>query len=132
MPSGDSWVPRRTLLSRRSSMPLMPSTRTYSMNWSARWRRTGDRSVERESLLATLIVLLGGLALQLFAAWPGRIRDQSASRRLERLHWFALWWPSAPALTVAAWLFGWALSQPDPVPDHVGKLLFVAAVPFAI
>ncbi len=88
--------------------------------------------MERESLLATLIVLLGGLALQLFAVWPGRIDIESASRRLERLHWIALWRPAAPALTVAAWLFGWALSQPDPVPDHVGTLIFIAAVPFAI
>ena len=88
--------------------------------------------MERESLLATLIVLLGGLALQLFALWPGRIDDQCASRQLERLHWLALWWPTAPALTVAAWLFGWALSQPDPVPAHVGTLIFLGAVPFAI
>jgi hypothetical protein len=88
--------------------------------------------VERESLLATLIVLLGGLALQLFAVWPGRINHESASRRLERLHWLALWWPAAPALTVAAWLCGWALSQPDPVPAHVGRLIFIGAVPFAV
>jgi hypothetical protein len=88
--------------------------------------------VERESLLATLIVLLGGLALQLFAAWPGRVHRQSASRHLERLRWLALWWPMAPAMTVAAWLCGWALSQPDPVPAHVGNLIFIAAGPFAI
>jgi hypothetical protein len=88
--------------------------------------------VERESFLATLIVLLGGLALQLFAVWPGRIGYSCASRRLERLHWLVLWWPAAPALTVAAWLCGWALSQPDPVPGHVGRLIFIAAVPFAI
>ena len=88
--------------------------------------------MERESLLATLIVLLGGLALQLFALWPGRIDNQCASRQLERLHWLVLWWPTAPALTVAAWLCGWALSQPDPVPGHVGTLIFIAAVPFAI
>lgn len=88
--------------------------------------------MERESLLATLILLLGGLALQLFALWPGRIDNQCASRQLERLHWLVLWWPTAPALTVAAWLCGWALSQPDPVPGHVGSLIFIAAVPFAI
>lgn len=88
--------------------------------------------MERESLLATLIVLLGGLALQLFAAWPGRIRNESASRQRERIHWLLLWWPATPALTVAAWLCGWALSQPDPVPDHVGSLIFIAAGPFAI
>ena len=88
--------------------------------------------MERESLLATLIVLLGGLALQLFAAWPERINSRSAARQLERVHWLALWWPAAPALTVAAWLCGWALSQPDPVPAHVGRLIFIATVPFVI
>jgi len=102
------------------------------MSWNGPSPRGGDQSVERESLLATLIVLLSGLALQLFAMWPGRIRHQSAARQLERLHWLALWWPTAPALTVAAWLCGWALSQPDPVPAHVGVLVFIAAGPFAI
>ena len=87
--------------------------------------------MERESLLATLIVLLGGAALQLFAIWPRRFSNESASRQLERLQWLALWWPIASALTVAAWLCGWALSQPDPVPAHVGLLIFVAAAPFA-
>jgi BlaR1 peptidase M56 len=102
------------------------------MSWNGPWLHTGDLSVERESLLATLIVLLGGLAIQLFAVWPGRIGNQCASRQLERLHWFALWWPAAPALTVAAWLCGWALSQPDPVPNHVGRLIFIATLPFAV
>jgi hypothetical protein len=88
--------------------------------------------VERESLLAMLIVLFGGLALQLFAKWPARIDAQAGSRPVEPLRYLAVWWPVAPALTVAAWLCGWALSQPDPVPARVGYLLFVAAVPFAI
>jgi hypothetical protein len=35
-------------------------------------------------------------------------------------------------LLVAAWLCGWALSQPDPVRDPVGPFLFVACAPFAI
>lgn len=88
--------------------------------------------MERESLLAMLIVLFGGLAMQLFAQWSGRTYPHSASRQLEQLHYLAVWWPSAPALTVAAWLCGWALSQPDPVPEHVGYLIFIAAVPFAM
>src|SRR5208282_1213855 len=113
-------------------MRSMRSILSCSMSWSARSPHTGKPSVERESLLATLIVLLGGSALQLFAVWPGRIDIKSASRQLERLHWLALWWPAAPALTVAAWLCGWALSQPDPVPAHVGRLIFIATVPFVI
>ncbi len=88
--------------------------------------------MERESLLVTLIVLLGGLALQLFAFMPGRVSDHSPARRQEHRLWLALWWPVAPAVTVAAWLCGWALSQPDPVPKHVGRLIFVAVLPFAM
>ncbi len=102
------------------------------MSWNVRSLPIGWPSVERETLLTMLIVLLGGLALQLFAVWPGQISNESPSRRLERLHWLALWWPTAPALTVAAWLCGWALSQPDPVPDHVSGLVFMAVVPFGI
>jgi hypothetical protein len=88
--------------------------------------------MERESLLATLIVIMGGLVLQVFAAWPSRRREESAARKLEVLRWFGLWWPAATALTVAAWLCGWALSQPDPVPGHVSGLIFIVASPFLI
>jgi hypothetical protein len=88
--------------------------------------------MERESLLATLIVILGGLALQLFAAWPSASRDDTASRKLEVFRWFALWLPAATAITVAAWLCGWALSQPDPVPGHVSGVIFLIASPFLV
>jgi hypothetical protein len=88
--------------------------------------------VERESLLGILIVLLGGVTLQLFAAWPRSDGNDPASRRVERLYWLALWWPVAPASVVAAWLCGWALSQPDPVPHPVGPLIFIACMPFGI
>jgi hypothetical protein len=94
--------------------------------------RVGERSVEREALLSLLIVLLGGLTLQSFAAWPWTTDDASVSRRIERMHLLALWWPAAPALIVAAWLCGWAFSQPDPVPDRVGPFIFVACVPFGV
>jgi hypothetical protein len=87
--------------------------------------------VERESLLCVLIVLMGGLALQFFAGWSLRVRAASAARQLEQQRWFALWRPLVSALVMAAALCGWALSQPDPVPDHVGPLLFVVCAPFA-
>lgn len=87
--------------------------------------------MERESLLCVLIVLLGGLALQIFAGWSARVRSASAARQLEQKRWFALWRPLVSALVVAAALCGWALSQPDPVPDHVGPLVFVICAPFA-
>ena len=87
--------------------------------------------MEREFLLTVLILLLGGLTLQCFAAWP-RTDDAPAARPLERRQWFALWWPAAPTLIVTTWLCGWALSQPDPVRDPVGPLLFIVCAPFAL
>jgi hypothetical protein len=88
--------------------------------------------VERESLLTLLIVFLGGVTLQLFAAWRWRDGNDSGSRQVERRRWLALWWPIAPTLVVAAWLCGWALSQPDPVLDPVGPFLFFACAPFGV
>ena len=87
--------------------------------------------MEREFLLTVLILLLGGLTLQCFAAWP-RKYDTPTARPLERRQWFALWWPAAPTLIVASWLCGWALSQPDPVRDPVGPLLFIVCAPFGL
>ena len=87
--------------------------------------------MERESLLTLLIIFLGGVTLQLFAAWRWRDGDDSASRQVERRRWLVLWLPAAPTTVVAAWLCGWALSQPDPVLDPVGPFLFFACTPFA-
>lgn len=94
--------------------------------------RGGDRSVEREFLLSLLIVVLGGVTLQLCGSWPWMNHHASASPRAERLHWRAMWWPAAPTSLVAAWLCGWALAEPDPVPDPVGWIIFIACVPFGI
>lgn len=88
--------------------------------------------MERESLLVTLILLCGGLTLQSVAAWPAHTRRGSSAVRLERQQWFRLWSPVVSAATVAAWLCGWALSQPDPVPHPVGSLLLIAPLPFML
>jgi Zn-dependent protease with chaperone function len=113
----------------------MRSTRlilSFSMSWKELLMRVGERNVEREALLTLLIIFLGGVTLQSFAAWPWNTDNASASSRIERLHWLALWWPAAPASVVAAWLCGWALSQPDPVRDPVGPFVLIACVPFGI
>jgi hypothetical protein len=88
--------------------------------------------MERESLLVTLIVLLGGLVLQSVAAWPARTGRDSSPARIERLLWLGLWRPVASAVTVAAWLCGWAWSQPDPVPHRVGWFILIAPLPFML
>lgn len=88
--------------------------------------------MERESLLTVLMILLGGMALQLIGAG---LSTWSRSKRFfepERVAWFRLLRPLIPALLVAACLCGWALSQPDPVPDRVGPLVFVVGAPFGL
>ena len=88
--------------------------------------------MERESLLTVLMILLGGMALQLISAG---LSAHSRSKRFfepESVAWFRLLRPLIPALLVAACLCGWALSQPDPVPDRVGPLLFIVCVPFVL
>ncbi|MBV8805722.1 MAG: hypothetical protein JO042_11755 [Sinobacteraceae bacterium] len=88
--------------------------------------------MERESLLMVLLILLGGMALQLISAG---LSARSRSKRFsepERLAWFRLLRPLIPAVLVAACLCGWALSQPDPVPDRVGPLVFIVCAPFGL
>lgn len=89
--------------------------------------------MERESLLAILIVLLGGLALQPLAWWPVVEPGSLSPGELERRGWRRLWYPAVPALVVAAGLCGWALRQPDPVRDPVGRWVLAAAwLPFGL
>jgi Zn-dependent protease with chaperone function len=88
--------------------------------------------MERESLLTVLTILLGGLALQVIGAWLSTDSRNKQGFELERAAWLRLWRPLTPALVVAAWLFGWALSQPDPVPHRVGPLVFIVCAPFAL
>ena len=84
--------------------------------------------MERESLLTVLAILLGGAALQMIAA----LSLHRSRSRLEGTAWLRLWRPLVPALAVVAGLCGWALSQPDPVPDRVGPLVFIVCAPFAL
>ena len=58
--------------------------------------------MERESLLSILIMLLGGIALQLFAWWPSAGAADAAPVELERASWRRLWYPVVPALFLAA------------------------------
>jgi hypothetical protein len=89
--------------------------------------------MERESLLAILIMLAGGLLLQAFASWPPRALSGAGPAELERASWRRLWYPVVPALIIAAWLCGWALTEPDPVPGPLGPwTLIFAASPFAL
>jgi Zn-dependent protease with chaperone function len=88
--------------------------------------------MERESLLTVLMILLGGMALQLIGAGVANLSRSKRFSEPERVAWFRLLRPLIPALLVAACLCGWALSEPDPVPDRVGPLVFVVCAPFGL
>ncbi len=89
--------------------------------------------MERETLLSILIMLLGGLALQLFVWWPSMSPAQLPPARLERRSWRRVWYPIVPTLLVAASLCGWALREPDPVRDPLDPWVLVAVwAPFGL
>ncbi|MDE2462230.1 MAG: hypothetical protein KGO02_00735, partial [Alphaproteobacteria bacterium] len=88
--------------------------------------------MEREWLLCVLVIMLGGLALQLISWLPTPRAHRARGEAFERNAWLSLWWPIVPALLVAAWLAGWAATQLDPVRDRLGIwTLYVLWAPFA-
>jgi hypothetical protein len=78
------------------------------------------------------MILLGGVALQLIGAGLANLSRSKRFAEPEPLAWFRLLRPLIPALLVAACLCGWALSEPDPVPDRVGPLVFIVCAPFGL
>jgi hypothetical protein len=89
--------------------------------------------MERESLLAVLIMLLGGIVLQPFASWRWPHAAHGSAAEVERRSWLRLWYPTVPLLLLAAWLCGWALMESDPVPDVPARwILILACIPFAL
>lgn len=88
--------------------------------------------MERECCLTMLIILNGGATLLACGWWPTRDVRASNARRLEIITWRRLWLPLLPAMTVAASLCGWALSEPDPVPEKVPIALLLMSLMFAL
>lgn len=86
----------------------------------------------RECFLTVLIALIGGIALLACGWWPTAQTGRGSARSLEYRLWRRIWWTFIPALTVAAWLCGWALVEPDPVPEKVPVAVLIAAVPFLL
>jgi hypothetical protein len=88
--------------------------------------------MEREWLLLMLVMLLGGAILHALAWLPPVQPDRASGRVLEQRAWLRLWYPAVPALVVAAWLGGWAMTQFDPVRDRLGVwTLYGLWLPFA-
>jgi hypothetical protein len=87
--------------------------------------------MERESCLMMLIMLIAGSTLLACGWWPIANAQDRNARRLEKITWRCLWLPFVPALASAAWLCGWALAEPDPIPEKVPISLLVISLPFA-
>ncbi len=89
--------------------------------------------MERETLLATLLLVLGGAAVQPLVLLPRRALGDRSPQVAERRAWRQLWVPLLPLFLLGAWLAGWALREPDPVPDRVAPgVLLAASVPFVV
>ena len=99
------------------------------MSWSDSWRNGGDREMDRERLLTLLLFLLCGMALHVLPDGPDGAGLTAEAPQRERRMWLLVWRPLIPALIVAAWLCGWELVAPDPVPEHVGIPLIIACSP---
>ena len=88
--------------------------------------------MERECFLTILIALTTGVAALVCGWWPVRNVRESSASRLERFRWKQVWVPLIPAAIVAAWLCGWALVEPDPVPETPSAFLVSASALFAL
>jgi hypothetical protein len=88
--------------------------------------------MERESFLSVLVALLGGTMILACGWWPVAFASETSARRLEWIRWKQLWMPLVPASIVAAWLCGWALVEPDPVPARPPLWLLLTSVPFGL
>ena len=88
--------------------------------------------MERECCLSILITLFGGAWLLACGWWPAAQFDSISGRDLEQVAWRRIWLPATPALAVAAALCGWALVEPDPVPEKMPWPLVLMAAPFAL
>jgi hypothetical protein len=86
--------------------------------------------MDREYCLIFLIALVAGAMLMAWGWWPvGNVNVRSASR-VEKITWRQIWLPVGPALAVASALCGWALLEPDPVPERIPLSVLVASTPF--
>jgi hypothetical protein len=81
--------------------------------------------MERECFLTVLVAVLSGVTILACGWWPGAAIDDRSALRMERRMWRGIWLPIVPALLIAAGLCGWALVEPDPVPETM-PLRFLA------
>src|SRR5690348_1128390 len=90
------------------------------MNWRDRSKRAAGGAVDREVVLAGLVLTTVGATFFVTAPWPGRVDMSVSARDGEHACWRRLWLPVIPALLVVSVLIGWALMEPaesdEPLP----------------
>ncbi len=88
--------------------------------------------MDREYCLSFLIALVGGPTLLACGWWPVCDVRVHSARSLERITWRRLWLPVAPALAIASAFCGWALLEPDPIPEGMPLSLILMSTPFLL
>lgn len=99
------------------------------MSSPARLLRVGGLAVDRELVLAGLIVITVSLTLLATGPWPRSVESRASARQWERASWRGLWSPGAPVVMVISVLIGWAIVEPansdEPLP---GSALLIIGV----
>jgi hypothetical protein len=88
--------------------------------------------MDREYCLSLLIALVGGTTLLACGWWPIADARVRSARALERITWWRLWLPVAPAVAVASGFCGWALLEPDPIREGMPVSLILMSTPFLV
>lgn len=82
--------------------------------------------MERELVLAGLMVSAIGLTLLAVAPWLRTIEPTVSARQWERASWRTLWWPIIPTVAVVSVLLGWAIVEPAQSDEQLPSSAFLA------
>lgn len=84
------------------------------------YANAGGPAVDRELLLAGLVVAAAGVTLFMAGLSRRTVNDPTVSaRRWERLSWRTLWWPMVPVVVASSILIGWAIIEPAESDEHL-------------
>jgi hypothetical protein len=87
--------------------------------------------MDREIVLTVLVLLVGGLAAEVFGWWPAAESGGRSGRSRERVAWRGIWIPLIPAALVVAALLGWALVEPEDA-ERLPSNVVLGAFPFLV
>jgi hypothetical protein len=88
--------------------------------------------VDREIVLAGLVLTTVGATLFVTAPWPGRAHIAASARDCEQACWRRLWLPVIPAILVVSVLIGWALVEPSESDEPLPWSALIISAIFAV